>query len=258
VANEVPSSAASRKSDLRKFTFEWYDGPIMRRYAVYYAPRQAEPLARFARNWLGRDPELDAACPRVQIAGIDPTRLYEITADPRHYGFHGTLKPPFALADGVTEQEFLSRALVFAAAHPPIHLKALSVVGIDGFLAMVPREPVAELNDLAAACVRTFDRFRAPSSRDDLVRRRTAGLTPHQDELLMQWGYPFVMDEFRFHLTLTGRLSEPEYSQIHRALESLTGALCAKPVPIRDLTIFMQDRRSAPFRILARFPLGGA
>ena len=33
-----------------------------------------------------------------------------------------------------------------------------------------------------------------------------SGLTDRQEALLTQWGYPYVMEEFRFHITLTGAL----------------------------------------------------
>ncbi len=62
-----------------------------------------------------------AATPRPGQAGrIKPMsaftaeRLAEITADPRLYGFHGTLKAPIALADGVTERDLLEAAGNFA------------------------------------------------------------------------------------------------------------------------------------------------
>ena len=106
--------------------------------------------------------------------------------------------------------------------------------------------------------MREFDRFRAPADAAELAKRRAAGLTKRQDELLMRWGYPYVMDEFRFHLTLTGKLADPMREALSRALASLTAPLCAAPVPVRDIVVFHQPDRGAAFRVLARCPLAAA
>ena len=51
--------------------------------------------------------------------------------------------------------------------------------------------------------------FARPPGAAELERRRKAGLSAAQEKMLLRWGYPYVLDEFRFHLTLTGRL-QPE------------------------------------------------
>lgn len=229
----------------------------MRRYAIYYAPRPNEPLARFARSWLGRDAEMDVPCEQVKVDAISPARLQEITADPRHYGFHGTLKPPFALAEGMSEKNLLSDILLFAADRKPVEIERIVLKKIGGFLALVPDEPSEDLNKLAADCVRSFDRFRVPSTEAELQRRRAAGLSKRQDKLLVKWGYPYVFDQFRFHLTLTGTLEKSERQRVRDVLRELTAQVCANPILVRDLVIFTQDDRQSPFRILARFPLAG-
>src|SRR5207245_1192733 len=80
------------------------------------------------------------------------------------------------------------------------------VDSISGFIAVIPAEPVAELQQLAADCARDFDSFRAPLGAEDRARRRPEKLTERQRDYLDRWGYPYVMEEFRFHMTLTGRL----------------------------------------------------
>ena len=230
----------------------------MRRYAIYFAPTPDEPLARFAHGWLGRDPESGETYRQPAIPDISAKRLDEITADPRHYGFHGTLKAPFPLVSGKTEDDLVAAVSVFAAGWRAFRVDGLTLKAIGRFLALVPSEASPALEDLAADCVRTFDRFRALASADELTRRRAAGLSPRQDEYLMRWGYPYVLEEFRFHLTLTGSLDEPEHSVVKRKLEELTASFCALPLVIRDLAIFTQDDRAVPFRVLARLPLAGA
>jgi hypothetical protein len=150
--------------------------------------------------------------------------------------------------------ELLDTAATFARTRVGFAIERLELRVIDGFIALVPRDRTPPLDSLAADCVRDFDRFRAPTEPAELARRRKARLSPRQDEFLVQWGYPYVMEEFRFHLTLTGRLAEPKQDTVLRALQPLTAPLCAAPVAVRDVVIFRQPDREAPFKVLARFP----
>jgi putative phosphonate metabolism protein len=225
------------------------------RYALYYAPRPDEPLAAFGRSWLGRDVDRDAAVDRLTVDGLSADDLDAVTADPRQYGFHGTLKPPFALAAGCTADGLLDAVAAFARDRPRVDLGRVKLARLGGFIALVPAQPSAGLGELAADCVRAFDRFRAPADAAELARRRAGGLTPRQDALLVQWGYPYVMDEFRFHLTLTGKLAEPLRERVWQALVPLAAPLSVAPVPVRDLVVFEQPERGAPFRVRARYPL---
>jgi len=225
----------------------------MPRYALYYAPRPDEEIARFAAKWLGRDPESGRVLDQPAVAGLSRERLAEITADPRRYGFHGTLKPPFELLPSVALAEMLARAAEFAANRPAVALRGLALKSIDGFLALVP-QATADIDALAADCVREFDRYRAPPNPAELARRRAAGLTARQDELLGRWGYPYVMEEFRFHLTLTGRLAAEERTLVQTALAPLVASFAVAQTAISDLCIFVQDDREQPFRVLARLP----
>src|SRR5262249_48288739 len=151
-----------------------------------------------------------------------PEELAELTAEPRRYGFHGTLKPPFALAAGATEAALLDAAGKFALSQSAFNLPGLHLVSISGFLALVPTERSEALHALADTTVQHFDVLRAPASPEELARRRRARLSPRQEALLERWGYPYVMEEFRFHLTLTRRLSAEERARIEPPLLALT------------------------------------
>ncbi len=229
----------------------------MPRYALYYAPRRDEAIARFAAGWLGRDPEGDTALPQPSVSGMSQERVAAITAEPRRYGFHGTLKAPFALVSSASVDDLLKRAEQFAARRRIVELQGLSLTAIGGFLALVP-VPDAALGTLAADCVRDFDDLRAAPDPSDLARRRQGGLSLRQESLLVRWGYPYVLDEFRFHLTLTAPLESTEREIAWRALAPLVAPFTARVHPIRDLAVFVQDSRDQPFRVLARFPFGGA
>lgn len=232
------------------------DGPA--RYAVYYAPRAEEPLAVAAAQWLGRNPESGEPRRLVPVPGLSWDRLVELTADPRLYGFHGTLKPPIALCDGATERDFIEAVGRLAAAERAIEVPAMRLAEISGFVALVPEGRHAELQDLADRCVVEFDEFRRPADAAELAKRRAAGLSPRQEDLLLRWGYPHVLEQGRFHLTLTGRVGEArERETLMAELRRRFGAFAERPLQVRDLCVFRQPGPGRPFTVLARFRLGG-
>ena len=227
--------------------------PEAARYAVYFAPEPGSPLAEFGANWLGRDCATGAIRPQPRVTGVEADRLSAITASARDYGFHATLKPPFALKPGRRPDELAAAAEAFAADRTAIPVR-LALRSLGGFLALMMTPPDHRVGALAADVVREFDGFRALPGQSELARRREAGLSAQQEALLQRWGYPYVMGEFRFHMTLTARLPEgPERDTIVAALEQEVAAVTAGPVTIDAIALFRQERRGAPFTLVQRF-----
>lgn len=220
------------------------------RYALYTAPDATHPLWSAAASWLGRDPEADTARHAILPGWLAAGRWQEITAEPRLYGFHGTLKPPFALAAD-TNPAALTEALRHFAADIDVPPVMLTVAALSGFLAIVPAGPAPALNALADRCVEAFDRFRAAPDAAELARRRQAGLSAVQEQHLLRWGYPYVFDQFRYHMTLTGRLAEPERSRLQAWLTDHLAPALAAPVPLQ-LALFAQADRGQNFRLIQR------
>lgn len=217
------------------------------RYAIYFAPPAGGDLARFGDGWLERP----------VLSGFDDARLRALTEAPRHYGFHGTLKPPFRLADGCDAEELRRALAAFAARQAGFEIAALCLQEVGDFLALVPVGHTPAISVLAAACVSEFEAYRAPPEAGELARRQAAGLTARQMELLARWGYPYVLDEFRFHLTLTGPISDAaERMRVRGALADATGPLLKRAVPVRELCLFQQPDRATPFRMTDRLPFG--
>lgn len=228
------------------------------RYALYFAPAADSALARFGTDWLGRDNETDSSIPQRSVAGIPPNRLQEITASARHYGFHATLKPPFALAPGATPERLDADLAAFAKKQKSISRLALKIGNLDGFLALLLAEESLEVRNLAAACVREFDVFRAPPSIREQERRRQAPLTDLEDALLQRWGYPYVMEAFRFHMTLTCRLDDTERGPLEKTLRTMFAPTAATGVAIDGVCLFHQETRDSAFRLLRRYPFADA
>ncbi|HEX2560322.1 DUF1045 domain-containing protein [Phenylobacterium sp.] len=222
------------------------------RYAVYYAPPAGSALWRKASAWLGRDADTGEALARPALPGLEGLDLDALTADPRGYGFHATLKAPFELAADRTEAELLAFAGQFAADRPAFEAE-IAPAALGAFLAFRPLGASPAIAALAADCVRAFDPFRAPLSEFDLARRRKAPLTPEQDAQLVQWGYPYVFGDFRFHMTLTGSIRDEAVRA--RVLAALQAHFAEETGPHRfaGIAIFKQPDRTAPFTILERF-----
>ncbi len=226
------------------------------RYALYAAPPPDDPLWRFGSSAIGYDAALarDTAFPPG--APFDRPDWVALTEDPRRYGFHGTLKAPFELAEGASEADLLEAAMIFAERRPAITLPSLSVALLKSFVALVPSDRSEDLRLLAADCVRDFDAFRAPMSDADRARRLASPLSKRQIAQMDRYGYPYVFEDFRFHMTLTGSLPEPAREPVRVSLAAAYAPLAA-PFRLDALALFRQDDRQGRFTVLARFPLEG-
>lgn len=232
------------------------------RFAIYAAPgsgpgsagTSGAALREKAEQWLGRSITGDPVAPGIPA---DWTReaIDAITVDARRYGFHGTLKPPFRLAEGRSIGELDAAVAQFAAGRPPAVLPQMSLARLGGFFALVPGADAAELHALADEVVTSFDRFRAPATEAETARRNPAALTPRQRELLKAWGYPYVLDEFRFHLTLTDRIPHERRPEVERTLRDWFAPLLGADVPVDALALFTEAEPGAPFQLHAVHPL---
>ena len=181
--------------------------------------------------------------------------LRDITMTPMKYGFHGTLKPPFRLAEGQTAEQLRLAVAEVAAALSPTTCERIALTTLGGFLALTPQGDASGLRRVADACVRDLDTFRAPATEPELTRRRAAGLSAQQEALLTQWGYPYVMKEFRFHLTLSGRLPAADILHWSAVVDQHLPSL-DKPFPIDQIAL-CGERSDGRFELIQRHALTG-
>ncbi len=223
------------------------------RYGVFYTPPPGA-LASFGAAWLGWD--IETGCPRAhpQIPGLLRAPA-AITETPRRYGFHATLKSPFRLARHATQDGLITALAALCAELPAVPLSGMKVGRIGRLLALVPQGDTAAADALAAALLRRLDSFRAACRPVGLARRRAAGLNPAQEALLARWGYPFVLDQFRFHMTLTGRLGDSEIATVQHVLTPVLARLLPGGLRINDVTLAGEDDKGR-FQSIQRFALG--
>jgi len=225
------------------------------RYAFYFSPGPGEMLHDLGASWLGRDAASGAAIEHPDLEGLGASELASITGPARRYGFHATLKAPFRLAEGVSEADLIKAIEVFADQAEAFEIPSLIVGKLEGFLALVPEGPAAELHAFANSVVEVFEPLRAVLSDREIERRNPDSLSSVELRNLMRWGYPYVFDSFRFHMTLTTRLSEPDFTRIANAAAAHFAPALAGPVAVRSLSLFVEPEPGAPFEIHSRTPL---
>jgi Protein of unknown function (DUF1045) len=225
------------------------------RYALYLIPAPTSALWVSASAWLGYDSLRGERMAQPVLPGFSAEALEAATREPRRYGFHLTLKAPFRLSPGQSEDKLIAAFEEFCTARNGFDLGALKLearLGNEGsgFICLVPATPCPALFLLEQDAVRGFEPFRAPLDAREMARRKPETLTPAQRHLLTQFGYPFVLEEFRPHFSLTGMLMEPQ-----RWLAALEQTLGGSPqCPVQGMGLFRQPTPESAFTLLKWAP----
>jgi putative phosphonate metabolism protein len=226
------------------------------RYAVYFAPPPGSAWWRFGAHWLGRDETSGELLPQMPLPQTSAGEFERITAEPRRYGFHATLKAPFRLAAGCDADQLVKRLRSLAAGLKPVPLGTLAPVFVDGFVALASRSRSPALNELAAACTRDLDDLRAPLGEADRRKRQIDPADARALELLERYGYPHVLERFRFHMTLTGPVDTTLAARVVAWVAgSVTRLNAEAPLVLDRLCLFLEPEPGAPFRRIAEVEL---
>ena len=211
------------------------------RYAIYYIPEQ--PLFQLGSDWLGWN-----SLTGSEIPLSDDQR--GITKRPRKYGFHATIKPPFVLSPDHTQDDLKTEFKSFCQSTSPATGGNLKISRLGRFLAITQDHPASDVTAFAAAAVTHFDKFCAPLSEDAIAKRRQSKLSPQQDMLMLRWGYPYVMQEFKFHMTLTGPLKNTDIDPIDDRANAVFHDHLSKPLGINALALLGEDTDSGHFHVI--------
>jgi putative phosphonate metabolism protein len=229
--------------------------PQYPRYAIYFVPPAHSMLYRFGASLLGYDALSGAPLPFADGIEVQIDGWKEMTIDPRKYGFHATLKAPMSLIDGRSETELMATVEKFARAHRAIPVIAPVVRAIGNFIAIVPDAPSPALQTLVDDCVTAFDSFRAPLTMEDRRRRNVLALTERQLAYLDRWGYPYVFEEYRFHMTFTGSIASERRASVLNVLQKHFGKLHLQHVAIDHVALLRQNDETSAFNVMSNLPL---
>jgi putative phosphonate metabolism protein len=228
--------------------------PSVHRYAAYFAPTVHSPWWQAGSSWLGRCAARGNSLPQSQVPGLSLADQQRLTAAPRRYGWHATLKAPFALAPGADLHDLRACVRSVCKGRQPFDMPMLKVTLLGDFLALVPDGDSRAIDEVACACVAGLHAMAAPPPLEEFHRRRAAGLAPEEDALLVRWGYPYVMERFRFHMSLTGTLEAVEPGAI-RLLQEAASLWFARlpPLSFESVTLFAEPSPGADFVVVEQF-----
>jgi hypothetical protein len=221
------------------------------RYALYYTPAPGHPLWAAGCAWLQRDP--------MGRDVREPRRPH--IREPWRYGFHATLKPPMRLAAGRDEGGLIAAITELAARSRRFEMPRLRVQWLSDFLALCPAAALPRdhaLHRLADACVTTLDAWRAAPEADELQRRLARAHDTSQREAILRFGYPHVLDLWRFHMTLSDSLAEhdtPTRDTMQHEAERHFAAALQAPLACEAIALFVEPAPGRPLHLQQLFPL---
>ncbi|CAG9251170.1 DUF1045 domain-containing protein [Paraburkholderia unamae] len=221
------------------------------RFALYYAPPRGSVWWQAGCAWLGRDPETGETLASPRIAGLAQP-LAGLSVAPRRYGWHGTLVPPFRLARGVSPEALCAAAQQWALEQARFEAN-VEAATLGRFVALRPADEAGEtaLRELAASALRALGSLRAPQTPAELAKRLDAPLTPRQRTYVEEWGYPYVFEEFRFHMTLSDSLNDAQTCA--QLVEAWNTQMCdARALPVEGAALFVEPQPGAPFALWRR------
>ncbi|MEN3794079.1 DUF1045 domain-containing protein [Fulvimarina sp. MAC3] len=211
------------------------------RIAIYYTPTPDQPLAQAGASWLGRD----AFSGALRQPGLPDEQI----ASARRYGFHATIRAPFRPIEGVSIDMADGRLADLCRTCPPAVITRLTLARLGSFLALVPDRPEPSLETLQRSVLEGFEPIRRPLEPDERARRRPERLSEVERRFLDEWGYPYVLDAFRFHLTLTDALDDAALDKAELLARSHFAQFIDRPLTIDRLALFVEPDAGAAFRV---------
>jgi hypothetical protein len=227
-------------------------GAQQSRYGIYFCPGPSAPLYAQGSRWLGRDAMTGTLLDPGLPDHIRHEDWLRVTDSPRRYGFHATLKPPFRLADGATFDDLQTALHDFAQSHDSFYAPPLAVDLLGRFLALTLSAPSEEFSNFSADSVRHFDRLRAPATEQETAQRLRSSLSQSERAHVLQWGYPYVFDTWKFHMSLTSSMHAKSLELFEPHLRSLFAPACERPLLVDSVCIFHEPYPGGPFRLLDR------
>lgn len=222
------------------------------RYGIYFCPGPSAPLYAQGSQWLGRDAMTGALLDPNLPDHIRHEDWLRVTDNPRRYGFHATLKPPFCLAEDATFDDLQTALRDFAQSHDSFYAPPLVIDLLGRFLALTLSAPSEEFSTLAAASVRHFDLLRAPATEQETTQRLRGSLSRREREHVLLWGYPYVFDTWKFHMSLTSSMHAKSLALFEPYLRSRFAPVCEHPLLVDSVCIFHEPYPGGPFRLLDR------
>ena len=232
-----------------------------KRVAIYFLPKKNSSLENFGKNLLGRDinKKKKISLTRRQKYFINRGFTYfdelkDYCEQPAKYGFHATLKAPFRLKRNVKTKNFYDVISHIAAQHSRFKIKGLKIVYSKKFTFITSRKPNKLLINLESDLVKHLDTFRAELNKTEIKKRIPDSLTFKQNKYLKEWGYPFVFDQFKFHMTLMNQNNNKLSNKQKLELEKLIYKTSNNVIEFNEISL-LGENKNGHFEEIKRFKL---
>ena len=232
-----------------------------KRVAIYFLPKKNSSLENFGKNLLGRDinKKKKISLTRRQKYFINRGFTYfdelkDYCEQPAKYGFHATLKAPFRLKRNVKTKNFYDVISHIAAQHSRFKIKGLKIVYSKKFTFITSRKPNKLLINLESDLVKHLDTFRAELNKTEIKKRIPDSLTFKQNKYLKEWGYPFVLDQFKFHMTLMNQNNNKLSNKQKLELEKLIYKISNNLLEFNEISL-LGENKNGYFEEIKRFKL---
>ncbi len=211
-----------------------------KRYAIYYAPIENPELDLFGKCWLGWDPYKGEETTKSDLSKLPSFKKFSgLVLTPKQYGFHGTIKAPFRLKNKYTYSDLENKVREISKQIQSFHLDKLVIKKLGNFIALTPSKNL-KVNDVSNKFVEGLDFLRDDLSEDEIKKRHPHKLSFNQKKMLFKWGYPYVFNEFKFHLTLTGKLRIEEIDNVYKYLQTILKSVNLRKIHFKSICIFGQ------------------
>ena len=211
-----------------------------KRYAIYYAPIENPELDLFGKCWLGWDPYKGEETTKSDLSKLTSFKKFSsLVLTPKQYGFHGTIKAPFRLKNEYTYNDLENKVREISKQIQSFHLDKLVIKKLGNFIALTPSKNL-KVNDVSNKFVEGLDFLRDDLSEDEIKKRNPHKLSFNQKKKLFKWGYPYVFNEFKFHLTLTGKLRIEEIDNVYKYLQTILKSVNLRKIHFKSICIFGQ------------------
>ena len=224
------------------------------RYAIYYVPPESDQFTRFAASWFGWDvyKSINVKYPELSDLNYD---IKEITSTPSKYGLHATLKAPFSLVPDKTIDELRLSLSILSSSIQKFEISSICVKNIAGFIAIVPTSQNERINYLAKKCVEDLDCFRKAEPLEIINKRRSVGLSIRKEHNLFKWGYPYVLNDFQFHFTMTSKLTPKVSKNVFSVLSLELKTVLNAPLLISKICLCGESNSHKKFEVIEEFSL---
>ena len=223
-----------------------------KRYAIYYVPSENSELDLFGKCWLGWDPYKGVETTKSDLSKLPSFKKFSsLVLTPKQYGFHGTIKAPFKLKNEYTYNDLENKVREISKQIHSFYFDQLIIKKLGNFIGLIPTNNL-KINAVSNKFVEELDYLRDELSESEIKKRKPHKLTSNQKQMLFKWGYPYVFDEFKFHLTLTSKLNVVEIDEVFRSLQNILKQVNLNKISFNNICIFGQ-KNDEKFYFVKRF-----